>query len=318
MLLLEQPPEANSTNETARETGRQLWNGFKVAAPLLLVLSVMSVEMGAFRLWLDGRLVSPAGVLRLLLLAVAPFVILLIGVAVPLLFEYLSSTRTRLSQRTICLEDKGIKLSQARNDRVGWNLVRRWFLAPARGREGLVTLTLESGSATKPARRYWPIVLEARDQKHAFLSELDHQRQMGRTTARVVELLQPMPKRPVAGKGLWPLAIAFFLFVHGLPLLAVGVLPHEANDHPSVSSPAEQAKLERLMRPWVRELHITNERQLRMLFWLPGALLVAAAVGVFVWGDKRQRRQLIEINRVYDLELEKIILGSKSPMPASP
>jgi len=307
MLLLEQPAEVKASEEDARQNGwHAKWREFKLVAPLLLVSSFMFAEMVAYRLWLDDRLSSPKGLLHLLLTAAFIFLVLPILFAVSLCLSRLPWRWTKPAKRTIRLEEKGIRLSQTRNDRVWWKQVRRWFLAPIPDRGDLLTLTLECGSATKPSRRYWSIILEARDQRQAFLSELEHLRKLGRTEAPVVELLRPMPQRPVSYAGLWALSLAFLLLVHGFPLLLVGVLPHDTKEPPRPLSPPQQAKMEQLMRPLIRGLHISNERQLRLLFSLSGGLLTATAIGICVWSDRRLKRQLREINRLYDLELDKI------------
>ncbi len=320
MLLLEQPVEAKAVKEVTRKAGWQHeWRGLKLAAPLLLMVSGLCVEMGIFRLWLDDRLFCAAGVLRLLLMAVFPLVAVLLAVVVPLLFASLPFVGNWVPKRNLCLDDKGVKLSQTKQDRVFWKYVRRWFLAPIPGCEGLVTLTLECGNTRQPSRRYWSIVLGARDQKYAFLAELEHLRQVGWTTAPVIELLRPMPQRPVCSVGLWAMAVAFYLFIHGFPLLAVGALPHDSKGSDSRLTPAEQNKMERLMRPVMRRLHIANENQLRMLFWLPGGLLSAGAIGIWVWGNRRQSQKTVEINQVYDSALEVIMRpGSVSTCAAAP
>jgi hypothetical protein len=239
-------------------------------------------------------------------MAAIPLVAVLAAFVVPLLLVHMPFLRTRRPKRTLCLDDKGIKLSQTRHDRVRWKHVRRWFLAPVPGREELVALTVECDGASKPGRSYWSIVLDARDQKQAFLSELEYLRQAGRTVAPAVELPQPMPERSFPSAGLWATALAFYLFVHGLPLLAVGVLPHDHKNSGSDSSPARQTQIQRIMRLVVRRLHISNEKQLRMLFWLPGGLLTTAGIGLTVWETRRSNREVRAIYQGYDSELEAI------------
>jgi hypothetical protein len=150
------------------------------------------------------------------------------------------------------------------------------------------------------------MILDSRDQQHAFLSELDSMRQLGSTTGPVVELIRPMPDRPVSGAGLWSFALALLLFVHGLPLLVVGILPHDGNRSPERLSPSEQTKLEHVMLPMIRGLHISNIKQLRILLGLSGGSMTAAAVGASMWGARRLSRETKEINRAFDSELERI------------
>ena len=136
---------------------------------------------------------------------------------------------------------------------------------------------------------------------------LEHLRQMGQAQAPVVELFHPMPARKPVLTGLWAILIAYYIFVHSIPLLAVGVMPHDAKDSPSHLTPAGLAKMERLMRPVIRRLHISNTKELRMLFWVPGVILTCVGIGFLVWGSKRQGDQTRENNRLYDLELERIM-----------
>jgi hypothetical protein len=306
MLTLKETVEAKTASDAADKIGWQVeWKAFKLAAPLLVMISVMLLEILACGLWMDDRLSWAEG-LRLLLLAAAfPFLPLLIGVGFRSVFSRWPGLVR--DQKTVCLDEKGIKLTRPRHVRVWWKHVRRWFLAPIPGREGFVTLTLECGSATKPGRRYWQMVLEAPDQQQRLLSELEQLRQLGRTSAPVVDLVQPMPERSGPSMGLWPLAVAYYLFIHGSPLLAVGILPPDSKDSRSHLSPTQRAKLEQVLGPAMRRLNISSPQQVQMLFWLPGGLLTAAAIGVFVWGYKRQNYEMKEINRTYDLELEKIM-----------
>lgn len=123
----------------------------------------------------------------------------------------------------------------------------------------------------------------------------------------MVELLRPMPERRRNLSGLWSTGLAFYLFARGFPLLMVGLMPHNSKDNPTHPTANEQRNLERALRGVVRKFHITNSKELRMLFWLPGGALTGAAIGVFSWGIRQQKRQADENNRVFDLEVGRSV-----------
>ncbi len=310
MLILEQPTITSpSGGATATESWRAIWKRWKAVVPSLLMSSVLLLEMVAYRLWLTERFYTAAGLLLVVLAAALPFLVVLAVVALTILFALLPFPFLKPSRRTLRLDEKGLRLSQTKYDRVLWKNVRRWLVAPFPGQEGLIILTLEAGGQS--GGRFWSIVLEGREQKHAFLSEVAQLRQLGKTDAPIVELSQPLPERRPVLRGLWPLVLGCYLFIHGLPLLAVGAMPFDAKEtHSSPDlSPAEQAKLEGVLRKVFQELHISNWKQFRMLFLVPGAILTATGLALAVLGKRHQRREAAEVNRLHDLEVDKITCG---------
>ena len=324
MLLLEQSELSSEPNRPTADIGRTWWRDLRaeltrsaapmrVIFPILLASSVLALEMVAIRQWLDDQAFSAGMLLRLLLAFLAPF---LVAFMVPFLIivlmlillgiqAILPMGQGKPAKRTLRLEEKSVRLSQTKYDRVSWNDVRRWFLAPVPDLEGLACLTLERGRGTRPHRAYWSILLDRREKVPAFLSEVEILRQRGVTKALVVELVRPMPERKLNAKGLWAIALAFLLFVHGFPLLMVGLMPHDSKDKTSHPTPNEQRNLERAMRVVVREFHVTNLKELRMLFGLSGGALTGAAIGVYAWGVRQQNRQAVENNRLFDLDVDR-------------
>ena len=147
-----------------------------------------------------------------------------------------------------------------------------------------------------------------------MLSELDFLGQTGRSEAPIITLSRPLPARKGVPGSLWAMAVAWYLLVHGFPLLLNGLMPQGSRDpaeyrsHSNLS-PAAEAKLNRVVRDVIQRLHISNQRQLRMLFLVPGALFTVSGIVVFVWANKRQNRQAREIDRLYDLNVAKITLA---------
>ncbi|HWI59444.1 MAG TPA: hypothetical protein VNZ22_19605 [Bacillota bacterium] len=284
----------------------------KFLLPILLVSLLLLLEAVALRLWLRDQLFSLEGLLHLILVLVAPFLALLVPVVV---LSFTALLPLRKVKRTLRLDEKGIRLSQTRYDRVRWKDVRRWFFAPVSGKENLLTLTLEYGSGKQAWLRYWSIILDKREQKYALLAELEYLRQRGRSEAPVMELSQPMPRRKPALQGMWAMGLAYYLLMHGFPLLGVGVLPHDSKDSsPSRFTPAEETKIEQGMRQVIKRLKISNMKQFRMLFWVPGAVLTGTGLGCFVGSWRRQSRQAAAINQLYDLELAGLAC-SQQPIP---
>jgi hypothetical protein len=206
-------------------------------------------------------------------------------------------------KRTLTLDDQGLKLSHFKYNPVQWEKVRHWLLAPAPAESGLVALTVELGLRGRSGRGYWSIFLDAREQRHAVLSELEYLRQSGRTQAPVIELSQPMPERKVIRKGGWAMGLGFYLLVHGVSLLGIGLSPWHSGPG---RNPEGTNRVESGMRPVIRRLHISNQEQLRMVFWVPGAILTSAGLGLGISGARRLKRATTENNRRYDLELEKL------------
>jgi hypothetical protein len=313
MLTLEQATNVKLIAPPAEKQGWiYWWCLFRNFLPLLVMSSALMLEAVLFRLWLNGNIFSLQGVLRLLLAFALPFICLLFPLVAPILIALISALVPRsLSKpppRILRLDEKGVKLSHTKYSRVPWKRVRRWFLGPFPGAEGYQALTLESSNG-KVGRRYWSMLLDERDQKHALLSELEHLRQRGRLNVPVIELAQPLPKRRVPVCGLWAVALALYLIVHGLPLFLTGLFPPDSR-HSGASdndlSPAEQAHLHDAMGRLFRHLPISNEKELRLAFCLFGGTLLSAAAAFWFWGTHRQNLQLAQSIRLYDLEIAQL------------
>jgi len=324
MLLLEEPTEAlrsipaeTNKKDAPHSVWRDCVTGFRPVVPLLTICSILTVEQVFIRLWLDGQPFSGGFGWRLAIAAAWPFLVVPLAVGVPALVSLVIPGQKKKSCKSLCFDEKWIKTNRAGTlRRVPWKSVRRWFLAPAApGNEEVVTLTVETGRPNKPERHYWSMGLDAREQKQSLLSELEYMRQREHNAAPIIELSRPMPRRPVSFKGLWTHAFAFYLLIHGMPLLGVGLLMNDRHKEPSSISPAGQARMERVMRPLVRGLHISTWKQLRMLFWIPGGLMVSGSIGLAAWSCTRRNREQIEMDRAYDLELAKI---TASAMPSLP
>jgi len=317
MLTLEQAELASVQPASSGQRQRTDWRGLgRSARPLLAVLaavSALSLELGALTLWLRGELASWGGAWRLLLMAAMPFLAIVLSLAVHVLAALIGYRPGKTVKRTLRLDDLGLKLSHTRYDRVAWADVRRWFLAPVEGAKGMVLLTLERGWRRGGGRAYWSIVLDGHDQRQSLLSEFDYLRQTGRTNAPVLELSGPIPTPAIGLKGLWAIMLALMLFVPGMGLWMAGLGSADAKAPAAPSTPAESQQAERVARWVVSHLLIKNERQWRRLLWGTGSTLTASAVGLVIWGTRRQNREKRKNQRQFELDLARLTVAHTPP-----
>jgi hypothetical protein len=317
MLVLEQSAEPRPETKSAEKLGWRLcWQGVKPVYPIVVAGLALLLELASFHLWLEDKLFSLEGLLRLLLAIVLPFLAVPVAIGVGVLFALLLGAllpKGERAKRRLCLEEKRIRLSPSSISALRWKHVRRCLIEPVPGQAGFVTLTIEIGR--NASTRFWSIVLDGRDQKHAFLSEMECLRQFGRVEVPIVELSQPRPKRAAVTQGIWMLAIGLWLFFHGFPVLMGGVFfstPREA--HPtSEFTPAEEAKLSRAMISVVRQLHIRNAGQFRILLLISGGTLTGAAILLLTRATQLQNRRRREVDRLYEEELQGITIWQSSP-----
>jgi hypothetical protein len=277
-IRFEQSPELNKyVDPTIPLTWAVRWNALNVGLPVLLISSLLMAEMLAYRLWLDDR--SLLSNLHVFLgVAAVPVAFLLVVLEVTMRLSH-------RSKRTLKLGPKRIAISPAKYNQIRWQNIKTWQIEPLAGAGDLSKLTLEyslSKRATIPRR--WSMVLERREQERAFLSALETFRQSGANAAPLTQLTSPelrvtprLSMRPMVA-----LAIAFYLFAQGAPLLAVGLSHSGSRDAGSSSNseltPRERAKLQHFI-----SRHFTSKEQLIQVLLTVGGGMTSFAAVLYVY-----------------------------------
>jgi hypothetical protein len=135
-------------------------------------------------------------------------------------------------------------------------------------------------------RREWSIILERPDQEHAFVSELDHLRQMQRNAAPLVRQAQgsTTPRANRTFPSIVALALGFYLLLHGLPLFVAGLTPPTRQpDHSSSTSRFSVKERSKLKRTVAR--HFSSPQQFRMFLLVVGGGLTGLGAGLLFLGS---------------------------------
>jgi hypothetical protein len=277
-MQIEQAAELNKHVDSSLPlTWAVRWQTMKLVLPLLVCCSGILLEGAIFRLWLSDR--SLISVLPILFIcALAPIAAVMVAVEI----------RVRVShriKRTIKLEPKRVSISPAEYNRVTWDQIVSWRLQPLAQAPGLSKLTMGYSFGKKSRRETrWSMVLRQPDQEQIFLSELEYYRQAGSNVAPLIRLTEPcLPKPPGRHlRRMVALALAFWCFVHGLPLLGVGLLPpgryHDESKSASEFTPNETAKLNRTATRYFSSIH-----QFRTFLLVVGGGVTALGVGLYLW-----------------------------------
>jgi len=253
------------------------WQALRPGLPLLVCCSVLFVEQLLFRSWLNDRnIISELPLV--FVCALAPIVLVMAA------FEMRVRVAHR-TKRTIQLEPKRVSISPAKYNRIAWKQVIAWRLEPLADTAGLSKLSVEYFRGKKGGfRREWSMVLRQPDQEHALLSELDHFRQLGTNAAQVVQLSEP--RRPKAScwrmGSIMALALSLWLFVHGVPMLVVGLFQptghRDETESTSRFTPKERAKIQKTVTRFFSSPH-----QLRVFFLVVGGQITVLGAGSYCW-----------------------------------
>lgn len=277
-MQIEQPAELNRyVDSSIPLTWAIRWEALKVVLPLLMCCSVILIEGVIFRLWLnDQSLISELP--RLCIGGLAPIAVVMVALEVQVRVSH-------RAKRTIKLEPKRVSVSPAKYNRVAWNQIVSWRLQPLAQAPGLSKLTMGYSLGKKSLlERQWSMVLRQPDQEQVLLSELDYYRQVGSNVAPLIRLPEPcLPKtsrRRV--RGMVAVALSFWCFVHGLPMLGVGSFPPDGHRAESQSAskftPKETAKLQRSASRYFSSFH-----QFRTFLLVAGGGTTALGVGLYLW-----------------------------------
>jgi len=233
--------------------------------------------MLAFRIWLNDRsLLSELPLLLTCALVPAALAMAALEIQVRVLHR---------SKRTLQLKGNHISISPAKYARVGWKQISAWRFHPVDHDPQLTTLTMEYTLGKKAKwRREWPLVLSNPQQVLAVVAELEQHRKSGSNTAPVIHLTEPnVPKisnRRLHGTVL--LALAWWLLVHGTPLLGVGLLtPLKPTDPSASTSRFNERESAKIQKTAVRFFSSAN--QLRIFMLVAGGGMTALGGGFYVW-----------------------------------
>lgn len=280
-MKFEQPANLNRyIYETIPLTWALRWRGAKPAIPLLAACSLILIEMAAFRIWLRGESLIAAAP-RLLIVVLAPFAMALAITEIEIRIEQCSKRRLRL-------DPKYVWLAPSRNSRFVWATIREWCFEPIHGHQDLCKLTVHCALNKKAKRTCaWQIVLSRSCQQPELLSALEHFRRLGVNEAPLVQLDKPcvaIPRRTLPVRFTLSMALSYWLLVHALPLLGIGLLPNEpAHDSRGSSSTFTKQEGERLGRTFVQ--FFSSVEDAREFCLLTGGIMGALAYATFRWGD---------------------------------
>lgn len=190
---------------------------YKVALPLLVFSVLLLFETIVVRSWLEGWF-SWGEVMERLAIVVGAIVVA---------YEIIGQTSAR-SKRRLEWGEKGVIITPAVNkaNLMRWKWIRRWSFTPVADKPGTtrLTLTLEIGKQS----RSWAIVLENSTEKEAFLAFLKAKTAAseGEKPEWQIEVLtEPAPamnRAKLGFRGLWMVALSFYLLTHGMLLAFTG------------------------------------------------------------------------------------------------
>lgn len=278
-MKIEQPANLNRfVDPTIPLTWSKRWEIVRPLFPLLVACAILMVEMIALRLWLDGQSV----LLNWPRLVVAPLLIMAVllgGIELQLRLRHRTKRWLKLDALRITTQ-QGL---------LPWKRLVSWRLEPVPDEPSLRKLTVEH-RWSKKASRTRSIVLQHPEHTQILKSEVEHLRQRNITEVPLVELAEslPTPKRRRI-RGMVAVALGFYLFIHGCPLLLVGLTasdkPAGSKDDTRPPSPGVE-KLGRLLAK-----HFSSAKQLRIAFVFTGAVLTGTSLACYVWGLHAARKE---------------------------
>jgi hypothetical protein len=281
-MKVEQPAKLNQyADPTLPLTWTIRWHSLRPSLPLLICSGLLLVEMLAFRLWLNDRgLLSELPLVLTCALMPAALVLAAFEIQVRIWHR---------TKRTLRLDGNHVSISPTKYPRVSWKQITAWRFHPVEQDPELTLLTMEYSARKKVKwRREWSMILRKPDQVQAVVSELDQFRETGSNTAPVFHFSEPDPPKSSHRRirGTVALAISWWLLIHGIPLLGVGLLPPPKRTDPAADNSRFTAKeLAKIQSTAVR--FFSSPTQLRTFALVTGAGITALGGGVYLWGLSR-------------------------------
>jgi hypothetical protein len=276
---------------------RVFWGKSRSLLPLLVFSIVCSVELAGFSAWRLGRSLADLFPPLIAVTSVSCFLMAMLACG---------TFRRRPSMQQVELDSGGIKTLGQNPKVVPWERVGRLALNQLPGAAGVSVFSI--GYAPAPRTSFFSKPLPGLDR-----TPLNKRRSRDLTWMRLA-LLNPAQTRPLrngvdalrAGNpsipelrefrnrgaaALWLMVLAMFLFVHGLPLLGVGLeRHHQQSNVVEEVAPGHEDKMATVVGPMLAR-HFHNERQRRLFFSVTGASLTLAGIGVYTASFSLMRRK---------------------------
>ena len=247
--------------------------------PPLIFFGVCLLEMGIGKAWLADKLSFD-------------FILTLFGECLVLLLFIFGMLETQIrigqrSKRVIQIEDKKIKVKPAKNQLIRWNRISKFQFEPIPEMPELMKLKLflhGRPNQKLSERAFWSMVL-AQPEQVKGLVECLQKRQMETPTNYEVEVLEksPPPEHPTPFPylGLSLYLGGFYLLIHGLPLLLIGLANrgHHYSEDDSDLTLNQKAKLGRFILK-----HFSSLEEMRYFFIVAGGVLMLLGLWLMIWG----------------------------------
>ncbi|MBL9170263.1 MAG: hypothetical protein JNN07_21185 [Verrucomicrobiales bacterium] len=266
-------------------TRRHVCRLVKDAGPLL-VLSLISVAeiplLKNVMRWIEGN--QPYSAARILLEIGG------LWIGLTLWLTFLIWIINRFSKPTLESDGDGFRLLNRRGQVVPWRQLSRVILEPVSPDESLVKVWLHGrlDSQGKPLFKPWIIILEKDTQLEPWLREL-RDRHLATPTFTVRALREPIPPRDDSGtnrRSAYVFLLGAWLFLHGLPLVVVGLSKSETELHrPRSVGPPPEAFAHFILE------HFNSVKQFRRFLVDIGAGLSIAGVACLAVGSRGMKLQ---------------------------
>jgi hypothetical protein len=250
------------------------WHTLRLVAPLLFVIGVLFAEITFVRAYDGGKAGYEAAGLAI---AVTLGLLALLASSAPL-SRWLWSIR----KRVLRLDAQGIHCFRStKRPRCGWRSVKQISMHFFPPQPELIHVVVE-GWETKVLRR-GHILLENRSDAEELLAALRSRRACdGLDFVLFAEWERAWPsppkvERPGGQFPVWALSLGLFFFVHGAPLLAVGLTNGTEHREPQRSG-TKDSRLAAVAKPWLTAFESVEAFRA----WLIGVGGTLTAVGVIL------------------------------------
>lgn len=277
MLELKQPRELNKILfPNCPGSWRQRWTAFAPMLPIILMSLVVLWEGMLLTAWIEEADIS-----RRLPPLVVGSILLPLGLFVATDF----SARVQMwSSRTLLLGKKRVQTNPGNPACINWKYVVGWQIEPVSSDNTLrkVSVQYRVGWKGTPCRE-WSMILDAAQVKELRETLRELQR-IGRCTASLIDLNEPMAtnaNRRISVQGMWHFAIGYAFFVHGLPLLLIGIFRgYGSEEGPKLASAS--------FKQFVLN-HFHSAAELRAFYIIVGAILILAGAWFYANAVRRAK-----------------------------
>ena len=287
-IVFEQSADLNRhLSGSVAERRAKNWTLFKYLFPFFCCNSLILAEFIWFRMWLDDQ---PASEHLGLLASVA-----ILPASVFLLLELTEFIDFR-TKRRLRLNGERVRVTPAKFDRIPWELIASWRWNNLPGETGLRVLTLDYFIDRKrKLSRRWSMVLQ-KHQARELCGLLGSYAKVGRPGTAMIQAGEEAfgafkPKARTPRLSQWFLVAAMVFWIHGVPLLGVGV-EHvfRPNETPHASSTARSRKNGVKLRRFASQYFHSSE-QLAWFCVLSGGTLTLMGAGCWAGSNWCSRKK---------------------------